>query len=79
VVWEWLLYPLGTAIYFFSFFFYWVFRRLRRRYFEKEVKRYQPQCFYPNRSFLEFVLDFKTKRTKALEAKLQKTEYEQML
>ena len=79
MVWEWLLFLVGTAIYFFSCLFYWVFRRLRRRFYEKEARRYQPECFQPNRTFLEFVLDYKTKKTKAIEAKLQKTETEQML
>ena len=37
IVWEWMLYPVGTALYIFSFFFYWVFRRLRRRFYENEV------------------------------------------
>ena len=40
IVWEWLLYPVGTALYFFTFLFYWAFRRLRRRYFETKAQRY---------------------------------------
>ena len=39
-VWEWLLFPVGVCLYFFTFFFYWVFRRLRRVFFEKEARRY---------------------------------------
>ena len=35
IVWEWLLYPVGMALYVISFFFYWIFRRLRRNYYMK--------------------------------------------
>ena len=73
VVWEWLLFPVGFALYFFTFFFYWVFRRLRRVLYEKEAKKYHHQCFESNRTFLEFLLIYKSAKTRAIEAKLEKT------
>ena len=68
VMWEWLLYPVGTTVYVVTFFFFWVLRRLRRRFYESEVKRYNPECFQANRSFLEFVLDRKFAKTKQIES-----------
>ena len=77
-VWEWFLFPVGFALYFFTFFFYWVFRRLRRVFFEKEANRYHHQCFVPNRTFLEFLLVYKSEKTCKFEAKMEKTQVEQM-
>ena len=79
IVWEWLLYPVGTALYFFTFLFYWAFRRLRRRYFETKAQRYQPQCFEANHTLLEFVICYKTAKTHAIEKSLQKTEQLQLM
>ena len=78
VVWEWLLYPVGTSVYVISAFFYWVFRRLRRRYYEGEVPHYHPECFEPNHSLIEFVLARKLAKTKAIEEGLKKSEQDQM-
>ena len=71
VVWEWMLFPVGTALYFFSFVFYWIFRRLRRNFYIKDTFLYTPQCFEPNRSLLEFLLNYKNASTKEIEATLQ--------
>ena len=32
IVWEWLLFPVGSSLYFFACLAYWMFRRYRRRY-----------------------------------------------
>ena len=69
---EWLLYPVGCSLYFFSFLAYWVFRRLRRRYFEKEAEHYKPQLFEPNRTFQEFILNYKSKTTRMIEEQMMK-------
>ena len=42
VIWEWMLYPVGTVLYICSFIFYWVFRRLRRNFYIKDVHEYTP-------------------------------------
>lgn len=77
-VWEWMLYPVGSALYTCSFLFYWIFRRLRRNYYIKDSFEYLPQCFEPNRSLLEFLLNYKSEKTKAIEAELQQGQQEQL-
>ena len=42
LVWEWMLYPVGTALYLISFIVYWIFRRLRRNYYIKDSYEYLP-------------------------------------
>ena len=78
VVWEWMLYPVGTALYFFSFVFYWIFRRLRRNFYIKDTCLYTPQCFEPNRTLLEFLLNYKTASTKEIEASLQQDQQDKL-
>ena len=78
VVWEWFIYPIGTTVYFCTFFIFWVLRRMRRRYYELDSKRYHAECFEANRSFLEFILDRKFAKTKEIEAGLENKQYSQL-
>ena len=71
VFWEWLLYPVGTGIYSLGFFFYWVFRRMRRCHSEQESQNYKPEYFEANRSFIEFILGRKNKKSILAEKDLQ--------
>lgn len=70
VVWEWLLFPVGSSLYFFAFLAYQIFRRYRRTNNHQTAQQYRPEYFESNRSLFEFLCDYKTKKTKLIEADL---------